>query len=179
MLRKISFLFLTLVGLLSIALYNNHQLPHDTVFAKEGPFVGSAAPDFSLPDLSGDRVNLQNVIRSHNVTVLNFWATWCPPCRAEIPEFNQFYQKYNRQHVAVVGVNLQEKPEDVRSFVRTNRMNFTILIDRDGKVGNTYQIYAIPTTFFIDSQGIIRGKIEGSTSMSVLESKVNAILKGN
>lgn len=138
---------------------------------------GKTAPDFSLPDLSGSTVRLHDVIRSKKVTVLNFWATWCPPCRAEIPDFIRFYRKYANQGVAVIAVNLQEKSEQVKSFAQSNGMNFPILLDSSNRVGQLYQIYAIPTTFIIDSSGQIRHKIEGSTNLATLEAKVSALLK--
>lgn len=147
------------------------------VIAKTAPMAGSTAPDFSLSDLNGKEVALSQVIRNNQVTIVNFWATWCPPCRAEIPDFVKFYQEYSGQKVALIAVNLQENPADVRQFASKNGMNFQVLTDTAGKVGNLYQIYAIPTTFFIDRTGKIRHKIEGATNLNGLKTRVQALLK--
>lgn len=147
------------------------------VIAKAAPVVGSTAPEFSLKDLDGKEVQLGQVINSHRLTIVNFWATWCPPCRAEIPDFIEFYQEYSSEKVALLAVNLQENPTDVKQFAAQNGMNFSVLTDTTGKVGNAYQIYAIPTTFFIDETGKIRHKIEGATRLANLKAQVNALLK--
>lgn len=164
------------IAFFAVNMLNSKQ---DSVSAKEGTSVGNNAPNFTLTDLSGKKVNLQDVIRSNRVTILNFWATWCPPCRSEIPEFIRFSQKYSRQQVTIIAVNLQEKTDEVRTFAQKNGMNFPILLDQSGNVGGQYQIYAIPTTLFINNSGIIQYKIEGATTMSTLENNVNAMLKGN
>ncbi|NLW46158.1 MAG: TlpA family protein disulfide reductase [Firmicutes bacterium] len=137
---------------------------------KPAPQINRVAPDFSLKDLEGNPVNLKSVIDNNKVTILNFWATWCPPCRAEIPEFIEFVKEHQGDQVALVAVNLQENPKKVKAFAETAGMNFPILIDEKGSVAQDYQIYAIPTTFFIDSSGVIRDKVEGSISLSYLES---------
>ncbi len=137
---------------------------------KAAPQIGRMAPDFSLKSTEGSTLDLQSVIGKNKVTILNFWATWCPPCRAEIPEFIEFAKKHQSEKVALVAVNLQEDSKKVKEFANNAGMNFPILLDLDGKVAQTYQIYAIPTTFFIDGSGTIREKVEGSLSLSRLES---------
>lgn len=144
---------------------------------KPAPQIGRVAPDFSLKSTEGSTLNLKSVIGGNKVTILNFWATWCPPCRAEIPEFVEFSQKHQSEKVALVAVNLQEDSKTVREFANKAGMNFPILLDSDGKVGQTYQIYAIPTTFFIDGSGVIREKVEGALSLSQLESIYRKLAK--
>ena len=145
---------------------------------KSGTAVGNRVLDFELADLEGRKVNLLEVIGKNQVTLVNFWATWCPPCRGEIPELNRFYQKYGKQKVTLLAVNLQEEPSKVKTFVKKNRMEFPVLTDTAGKVARLYKIYAIPTTLVVDSRGIIRHIIEGSTTMKVLDAKVQDVLKG-
>jgi cytochrome c biogenesis protein CcmG/thiol:disulfide interchange protein DsbE len=142
-----------------------------------GPTVGLKAPDFTLPDLNGKKVNLKEVVAANKVTLVNFWATWCPPCRAEIPELIEFYRKYSTKKVALLAINLQETPSEVKSFVAQNKMNFPVLADTSGSVAGQYQVYAIPTTFFLDGKGKVRDKIEGSTNLATLEAKVQKMLK--
>lgn len=137
---------------------------------KPAPQIGRVAPDFSLKSLEGDTLNLKSVIGKNQVTILNFWATWCPPCRAEIPEFIEFAKKHQKEKVALVAVNIQEDSKTVKEFANKAGMNFPILLDSDGRVAQTYQIYAIPTTFVIDASGVIREKVEGALSLSRLES---------
>lgn len=137
---------------------------------KPAPHINRAAPDFTLKDLDGAMVNLKSVIGKNKVTILNFWATWCPPCRAEIPDFIEFVKGHQGEKVALVAVNLQESQKKVEAFAETVGMNFPILLDGKGSVAQDYQIYAIPTTFFIDGSGVIREKVEGSISLARLES---------
>ena len=139
--------------------------------------VGRVAPDFSLKSMEGNTQNLKSVINKNKVTILNFWATWCPPCRAEIPEFIEFARKYQAEKVALVAVNLQEDSKKVTEFANNAGMNFPILLDSNGKVAQTYQIYAIPTTIFIDGSGVIREKVEGALSLSQLESIYRKLAK--
>jgi DsbE subfamily thiol:disulfide oxidoreductase len=145
--------------------------------AKTGPGVGLMAPEFSLSDLNGKKVELKKIVAGHKVTLLNFWATWCPPCRAEIPELAEFYKTYAGRGVELLAVNLQQSPNEVREFAKKNGMAFPVLTDTAGSVGSLYQIYAIPTTFIIDRQGKIRAKIEGSTTGQVLREKIEPLLK--
>ncbi len=170
--KKVLFI-LALVAVVAVVGYGFSH----TLAAKTGPAVGNVAPEFTLPDLNGKNVSLQKVIAANKVTLVNFWATWCPPCRAEIPELETFYQAYAKQQVALLGVNLQQQPAEVRNFVSRNKMSFPVLTDTSGAVGNTYQIYAIPTTFIIDQAGKIRAKIEGSTDLNTLKNKVLPLLK--
>ncbi len=144
---------------------------------KAAPQIGRIAPNFSLKGIDGGTVNLKSVIGKNKVTILNFWATWCPPCRAEIPEFIEFAKEHQSEKVALIAVNIQEDSNKVKEFAKTNRMNFPILLDLDGKVAQTYQIYAIPTTFVIDGSGTIREKVEGSLSRSRLESIYQKLAK--
>lgn len=139
-----------------------------------GVRVGNVAPDFSLTDLRGSRVSLREVAGRNRVTVLNFWATWCPPCRREIPELVQFYRQYGNR-VAVIAVNLQEDPNIVRQFARSYGMDFPVLTDVGGDVAALYQIYAIPTTFILDRDGVIRQIFQGSTNLAVLRAKVDSL----
>lgn len=143
----------------------------------ERPSEGYIAPNFRLADINGKTFELKKVVAGNKVTLVNFWATWCPPCRAEIPEFIKFYNRYSGKRVAVLAVNLQEDPKTVKKFATGAGMIFPVLTDTAGRVGNKYQIFAIPTTFIIDRKGKIRGVIKGSTSLDVLESKVKSLLK--
>lgn len=165
-----------IVFLVIAAIAGINLLP-GTAEAKVGTSAGDQAADFKLSGIDGKQYRLSEVIRNNQATVVNFWATWCPPCRAEIPDFVRFSQKNANLKIAVLAVNLRESPAKVKDFAKSAGMEFPVLTDTSGKVGNTYRIYAIPTTFFIDRKGIIRRVIEGSTNYGSLEAEVRALLK--
>jgi len=127
-----------------------------------GPRVGQAAPDFVLNDTEGRPVRLSE-LRGKTVFV-NFWASWCPPCRAEMPDIEQIYQEFKDKDVVVLAINQREDPETIRRFMQSLNLTFPVLLDRNGAVAQQYRISAIPTSFFIDRGGIIRAVNVGSMS---------------
>jgi peroxiredoxin len=144
---------------------------------KAAPQVGYIAPDFSLTDVNGKRVKLSDVYSKNKVTLINFWATWCPPCRGEIPELIKLYRKYAPQRLALLAVDLQEETEHVKSFAGKNKMKFTVLADTSGKVGDQYRIFSIPSTFILDRRGRIRDLIIGGAKLKTFEAKIQPLLR--
>ncbi|AKS38156.1 membrane-associated thiol-disulfide oxidoreductase [Anoxybacillus gonensis] len=131
--------------------------------------VGEIAPDFELMTLQGEKMKLSQ-FRGKKV-VLNFWASWCPPCRAEMPEMQRFYEQYG-QHVAIVAVNLTNKEKNrhvVETFVNQKRLTFDIMLDEQGTVSKTYKVITIPTSYIIDEQGVIRSKHVGPLSYEAMK----------
>ncbi len=118
------------------------------------------AIEFSLKDLNGRETSLSAF--DGRVVFLNFWATWCGPCRAEIPSMEQLYGELQDQGFTILAVNSQEPPEQVSAFVEESGMSFPVLLDTDGKVGAVYGVRAIPTTYIIDPQGAILGRMVGT-----------------
>lgn len=121
--------------------------------------IGNTAPDFKLATLDGGEAALSDYLGSP--VMLNFWATWCPPCRAEMPDMEKFYQD---TEVEVLAINLLEAErtiDDVDQFVDEYELTFPILLDEFIEVAMTYEIQPIPTTFMIDSEGIIQFKSIG------------------
>lgn len=121
--------------------------------------IGNRAPDFQLETLAGEKVNLSDY-RGHRV-MLNFWASWCPPCRAEMPDMQRFHED---EDIVILAVNLTDTEtsfRDVGEFVETNDLTFPILLDTELTVADLYAIQPIPTTFMIDSNGIINFKVFG------------------
>jgi cytochrome c biogenesis protein CcmG/thiol:disulfide interchange protein DsbE len=174
---KMKIFSILITGLMVIAAITGSNLFLGPAAAKTGTYVGDQAADFKLTGVDGKQYQLSDVVKKHQVTVVNFWATWCPPCRAEIPDFVRFLQQHAKKKVVILAVNLQESPDKVRDFAKGAGMKFPVLTDTSGKVGNTYSIYAIPTTFFIDGAGTIRQVIEGSTNYNRLLAEVKALLK--
>ena len=126
----------------------------DTEEVEVGLYVGQQAPDFELQTLSGETVRLSD-FRGKRVMV-NFWATWCPPCRAEMPDMEKFY---NAKDVEILAVNLTDTETSIgaiENFVDEFELTFPILLDSNLDVSFLYKIQPIPTTFMVDSSGIIR-----------------------
>ena len=124
-----------------------------------GPQEGKLAPNFLLETLEGGELRLSD-LRGQAV-VINFWASWCKPCRKEIPELVAAYNSYRERGLVILGVNLQEGKGIVRPFAEDFGMNFPILIDRDGEVGDEYRILGLPTTYFVDRDGVVRSVFTG------------------
>ncbi|MFT9597039.1 peroxiredoxin family protein [Mesobacillus sp.] len=123
---------------------------------------GAEAPDFELNTLDGKTIKLSDY-RGKKV-ILNFWATWCPPCKAEMPHMQNFYEEYNDQGIEILAVNLtnMDKGEDeVKKFVEEYGLTFTIPMDEEGYTGTTYQAFTIPTSYILDENGVILKKIVG------------------
>ena len=142
------------------------------------PREGFLAPDFTLDTLDGSKITL-SALRG-KIVVVNIWATWCPPCRAETPALEKAYEQYKDSGVVILGVDLtnQDSISDVTSFVQEFKLTYPILLDRDGSVGYLYQIKGLPSTFFIDRAGVIRTAVVGGPmSDTFIRSKIEALLK--
>ncbi len=134
------------------------------------PEVGHPAPDFTLSDLDGNLVRLSDF--QGKVVFINFWATWCPPCRAEMPEIEAVHQKYKDKGVVVLGVDISEPENTVRQYIQKGGFSWTIVLDSTGEVARDYQIAAIPTSFFLDREGIIRAVSVGAMTKRQMEAKL-------
>lgn len=114
---------------------------------------GKSAPSFTLEDLSGKQVSLQQY--RGKVVFLNFWATWCIPCREEMPAMEQLQQLFQRQGLVILAVNLKESPEQVKAFFDQHRLSFLALLDRNGSVSRAYSVMGLPTTYLIGREGTL------------------------
>ncbi len=119
-------------------------------------------PDITLPTPEGDMLSLSDF--RGQVIFLNFWGTYCPPCVAELPDIQEVYEALQGEDFVVIGLNVEEKPEKVRAFAEEQGLTFPIIISPDATVNPLYQLKHMPTTWFIDRNGILRGKIEGQMS---------------
>ena len=169
-------LIVLVVGLVGYAIYDyiNHQDTTDEIVSSEetvtsqdensgggveesdevGVEKGKIAPDFELETLDGEKKKLSD-LRGERVMV-NFWATWCPPCRAEIPDLQKFHEN---EDITILAVNLTETEQDmdkVEEFVDDFGMTFPILLDTETEVADTYKIQPIPSSFMVDSTGRIQ-----------------------
>jgi peroxiredoxin len=126
-------------------------IPASPTAVRVGPKRGNIAPDFTLPDLNGDPVSLSDL--RGQVVLINFWATWCPPCRAELPAIEAQYQ--SAADLVVLGVNFQEDVAAVGPFVEEQQLSFPILLDESGQVVMEYQARGLPSSVFVAPDGII------------------------
>lgn len=122
--------------------------------------------DFKLDTLDDGIVELEKL--KGKPTIVNFFASWCPPCRQEIPDFNNIYQKYGEK-VNIVGINIQEDKETVKKMVEELNMKYTIGLDIEGEIAYNYGVTAIPTTVFYNSKGQIEQIYPGMMNESKLE----------
>ncbi len=135
----------------------------DRLFKKLGIIKIPRIPppvDFVLPDLNGRPVRLSDF--KGRVVVLNFWTTWCPDCRREMPALETLHQRFKERPWVLLAVDLRESGEKVAGFFQAHGLSFTALLDQDGAVGRSFGIRSIPTTFIIDGQGAMIGKAMGS-----------------
>jgi thiol-disulfide isomerase/thioredoxin len=123
--------------------------------------VPVSAMDFSVPLLAGGDQTLSAL--KGKVVFLNFWATWCPPCRSEMPSMETLYQRYKNGSFQLLAVDLGEKSADVNAFIKKQKFSFPVGLDLDSSVSNQYAVDAIPTSYIINKEGFIVGAVRGST----------------
>ncbi|MGB2693663.1 MAG: TlpA disulfide reductase family protein [Dehalococcoidia bacterium] len=140
--------------------------------------VGRAWPDFLLERLTGGTLRLSDL--QGQPVVLNFWASWCPPCRLEMPELVDAYEQYRADGLVVVAVNLQESESEMRTFLDEFGVAFPVVVDRSGQVAGVWRlggpIEGIPTSYFIDKAGVIRDFFYGPMTQKALADRLAKIL---
>ena len=139
----------------------------------EAPAVGYPAPDFTLPTLTGETVRLSDY-RGRPV-VVNFWATWCPPCRAEIPHFQSASRRYNGR-VVFLGVDDAEPATVVAPFAADMGITYPVPLDMESVVSRLYRVNSLPSTFFVDARGVVRHVQFGLVTEAVLEEQIQRLL---
>jgi thiol-disulfide isomerase/thioredoxin len=143
--------------------------------AARGGTVGTEAPEFALPDLDGKVVKSGDL--RGKVVILDFWATWCPPCRQEVPHFVALQSKYRDQGLEIVGLSLDKGgANDVKPFVEEYNVNYMMLIANDQTASDFGGITGIPTTFVLDKDGKIVKRFLGYTDPEVFEETIRPLL---
>lgn len=133
--------------------------------------IGVKAPDFELENLSGEKVKLSDY-RGKKV-ILNFWATWCPPCKKEMPAMEKFYQKAGND-VEILAVNIDPQ-YNVQEFTDKLGITFPILLDKKDEVNSAYSVMTIPTTYFINEKGLITNKYLTSMTEDIMKEYIDAM----
>lgn len=175
--RRITYSIVLILGLLWIFVSADRS-GTSTSGLIPAPQQGFLAPDFELSTTTGETVKLSD-LRGQAVLV-NLWATWCPPCRAEMPAIETIYNEYKDDGLVVLAVNMtyQDTPSNIAPFLDEYGLTFPILLDETGSVGNAYQLRSLPSSFFIDRDGIITEVvIGGPMAEALLRTRVEEILK--
>lgn len=133
----------------------------DTVYNQEKSAVGYLAPGFTVRNLEGNRVSLADY--RDRVVILNLWATWCGPCRVEMPGFENLYRRFRAEGLTILAVSLdKDNDQKVRDFVDKYKLSYPILMDPEQTVESLYNTFTIPTTFVIDKEGRIVAVVDGA-----------------
>lgn len=164
------------VVLLLTALWAFYVLlvPNESKAAGTGVANGQPAPEFELKDLSGKTHKLSDY--KGKAVMLNFWASWCPPCRAEMPALEAAYKEYESKGFVILAINLGESDVAIQSFKEKLGLTFPIVIDQDDAVTRAYDIVPLPTSYFVDKNGIVQGRWQGEISKDQLRAMIQKIL---
>jgi len=147
---------------------------------KDGPALnaginqGSVAVDFQLPSLEGEEISLSQYQGS--VVLINFWATWCPPCRAEIPDLQKTYQARSNDGFVVLGIAVEQAHSLVAPFAEAMGMSYPVLLDEQGQVYRTYRIPGLPVSILVDRDGVIRVRHVGTLTSAQLDQYLDQVL---
>ncbi|HEX6270408.1 MAG TPA: TlpA disulfide reductase family protein [Anaerolineales bacterium] len=175
--RRIIYAIVLLLGLVWISA-SADKSGTSTSGKVPAPQQGFLAPDFALRTPSGESIRLSD-LRGQAV-LINLWATWCPPCRAEMQTIEKVYNEYKGQGFTVLAVNMtyQDDPFAIMPFVDEQGLTFPILLDETGEMANAYQLRSLPSSFFVDRHGIISEVvIGGPMAEALLRIRIEKILK--
>ena len=164
-------LVITLVSVLTSGLVMASCSPSSA----QGVEVGNLAPDFQLQSLDGQTLSLGN--QQGKPVLINFWATWCSPCRGEMPYIQEIYEEWSDKGLVVLTINMGESSSTVEEFMQSYNLSFTVLLDTRQDVAQRYNITGIPTTFFVDKDGIIQDKLIGAfQNKTQIENRLSKII---
>ncbi len=185
------------ISIYSVTKYNKNKTNDLNITSKENPKANSlvqnpgpttektpsikqitgnnktSALNFKLKDLSGKEISLSDF--KGKKVFLNFWASWCPPCRAEMPDIEKLYQETKNSDLVILAVNIGDDKNTARSFIEKNKYNFTVLLDLDQSIAAQYNIVAIPTSFFIDKDGNIISSTKGGMTMEDMKNYISKL----
>jgi peroxiredoxin len=137
--------------------------------------VGEAAPVFALQDDRGRPVSLDRY--RGQIVVMNLWASWCPPCRAEMPDLQRLANAYAGRNISIIGVNEGESPQRARAFADSLQIDFPIWIDGSQRYGRTYTALGLPTTVILDANGVVVRAFDGPLTFAQMQAAVAPLMR--
>lgn len=176
----ITFLLVALLGMAWIIVSREPMTQASgPITLTEAPIVGYLAPDFTLQTAVGQTITLSDIVDAAGAAsqpvVLNFWASWCAPCRVEMPNLQQASVTYNGR-AAFIGINQGEDAQTITKFGNEYNVTYPLLLDEENLVNRLYQVTSLPTTIFVDQNGVVREVIIGILSEAVLQSRLENLL---
>ncbi|MGC9399387.1 MAG: TlpA family protein disulfide reductase [Anaerolineae bacterium] len=177
--RRSRWLWIWLVGLLWVSA--GCQSPTSTPVVADAtaetptPTPRPPAPDFTLETLQGETLQLADY--RGQVVLVNFWASWCPPCQEEMPTLEAYYQAHKDEAFVIIGVNVKDSPDAVNAFLEDHSVSFPLVLDREAKVAGAYNVTGLPTSFFVDREGRMMGFWPGMVTRTFLENNLTQLLE--
>jgi peroxiredoxin len=173
--RLLAVFVVLLIGLVAVYSFGIGERPQQSPAARTK--IGMEAPDFTLKDMQGNSVTLSQF--RGKVVFLNFWASWCPPCREEMPSMERLHEVYAGRDFVMLAINVEQNINDVRAFLQKSPHTFPILLDADTRAQGLYGVYRFPETFLIDKNGRIAEHYLGARDWSSSEflGKINSMTK--
>jgi len=150
------------------------QSPDEPADADSSAHAGQPALDFALQDLAGNSMRLSNL--RGQVVLVNLWATWCPPCLAEMPDLSALYLAHKDEGFIILGVDDQERKETVSEFLKRTPLPYPVLLDPDSRVSRAYGVSFLPMSILIDRRGVLRALFPGQSNRAKLEAAIKPLL---
>lgn len=151
-------LFLCVFAWFSIALKTELNRDKSPLAALK---IGETLPDFELPDSTGKSVKFSELTRGKKIVLINFWASWCGPCRLEMPSFEKLYSGQKNNGFTILAIAEDKEREKLDQYLKDKPVSFPVLIDKDGSLSDKFKIEALPTTILVDANGRIKQVHEG------------------
>lgn len=165
-LMKKIIVFLCILVSVSLLLVDIQKASAEGTGKNIGVNIGNIAPDFILKDMKGQKVRLSDL--KGKKVMINFWATWCPPCRQEMPEIEKFFQE-QKGDIEILAINIDGgAPKNVADYIKKMKLTFPVVLDEQDKVNEMYKVITIPTTFLIDEKGVIVNKYYSVMSLEIM-----------
>ena len=177
------------ISIYTVSSYNKNKSKNFAITNEQNPKVSTSTPtsntpsekdaskvpslDFKLKNINGKEVSLSDY--KGKKVFLNFWASWCGPCKSEMPDIEKLYEQTKNSDLVILTINLGEDKDTVKSFIDNAKYNFTVLLDLDQSVAAQYKISAIPTSYFIDEAGNIVSTIRGSLTLLQMKDYINKL----